>query len=156
VVTCPTGAEPGFVYQRLIDNRVGDEVLDLRLMKVGPWFPLGYCKYRPRQQRFKNANSRVTLFHPPDLFSDEELANLRAATERLGLDVGEIDTLRDSDGRLYLIDVAKTPWGPPSGITRADGRRAMRLLAKELERYLSDRLPGAPTDRRQASSPARL
>jgi hypothetical protein len=35
--------------------------------------------------------------------------------------------------------VAKTPWGPPSGIRGRDGRRAVRVLADELERYLAAR-----------------
>jgi len=140
MIECPSRREAGFVYQRLIDNRVGDEVLDLRLMKVGSGFPLGYLKYRPVDQRFLNTNSHVALFDPLDVFSEEELAMLLAATERLGLDVGEIDTVRDSNGRLYLLDLAKTPWGPPSGIRRADGRRAMRTLASELESYLTTTL----------------
>jgi hypothetical protein len=137
LIDCPTQPEPGFVYQRVIDNRVGHEVVDLRLMKVGSRFPLGYRKYRPVEHRFVNVNSHVTLFDPQDLFTAEELANLLTATERLGLDVGEIDVLRDMDGRVYLIDVAKTPWGPPSGIRGRDGRRAMRVLAEELGRYLA-------------------
>jgi hypothetical protein len=156
VIDCPALREPGFVYQRVIDNRVGGEVVDLRLVKVGTGFPLGYRKYRPVVQRFINSNSHVTLFNPPELFTEIELASLLAATERLGLDIGEIDVLRDSDGRLYLIDAAKTPWGPPSGIHGRDGRRAMRVLARELDRYLLSRQRAMLVPESDAASQAPL
>lgn len=139
VIDCPAQPRPGYVYQRVIDNRVGGEVVDLRLIQVGSRFPLGYRKCRPAERRFLNVNSQVTLFDPQDLFTADELANLLTATQSLGLDVGEIDVLHDADGRAYLIDVAKTPWGPPSGIRGRDGRRAVRVLADELERYLAAR-----------------
>jgi hypothetical protein len=141
LVECPLKPEPNYVYQRLIDNRVleDQEVVDLRLVKVGDTFPVGYRKYRGTNIRFVNFNTHVSLFEPREEFSEDELRRLVQATNAMGLDVGEIDVLRDRDGTPYLIDVNKTPWGPPLGLSWLSGIRAMRRYADALEPLLLQR-----------------
>ena len=140
IIDCPAEREAGYVYQRVIDNEVGGEVEDLRLVKVGDRFAVGYRKYRAIPNRFVNANTRVVMMAPTDAFDEEQLSKLLAAADDIGLDVGEIDVLRDAeDGRIYMIDVNKTPWGPPGGISVPDGKHATRLVAAAFERYASQR-----------------
>jgi hypothetical protein len=149
LVECPLKPEPAYVYQRLIDNRVSAdrEVVDLRLVKVGDTFPVGYRKYRGANIRFVNFNTHVDLFDPRAEFSDDELRRLAEATNAMRLDVGEIDVLRDRDGTPYLIDVNKTPWGPPAGLSWLNGVNAMHRYARALEPMLSVRRSAAPAGR---------
>src|SRR5436190_142699 len=87
----PLNLAPGRVYQRVVDNRVGDEVLDLRLVKVGPALPVAYLKFRPVEQRFENTNSRAMLIDPAEVLRPGELDRVAAVAVALGLDFGEID-----------------------------------------------------------------
>jgi hypothetical protein len=179
VIICPAEREPGWVYQRLIDNRVpgarrdvgdagdgaddgdgrdargaGDPelVVDLRLLKVGPGFPLGLYKVR---QRLLPKVQSVTLFDPPSLFSATELERLLAASEWLGLDVGELDVLRDADGRVYLVDAAKTAWAGTMGISGRDRRRVAQATARALAAYMAGRHEPARASDKRSEQPRR-
>ena len=49
----------------------------------------------------------------------------------IGLDMGEIDVLRDNaTGRIYIVDVNSMPFGPPKPISLKDGLRAITLYAE--------------------------
>ncbi|MCC7203584.1 MAG: hypothetical protein IT441_00760, partial [Phycisphaeraceae bacterium] len=43
----------------------------------------------------------------------------------------EFDVLRHSDGRIFIIDVNKTPYGPPAGLPEA--REAVARLARAFQ-----------------------
>jgi len=46
------------------------------------------------------------------------------------LDYGELDVLRDNDnGKIYIVDVSNTPWGPPNNISNKEGKIALIKLA---------------------------
>ena len=112
--TTPRPAEPGRVYQKLIDNRTAHgTVLDLRCPSVFGKIPLIYLKERPVDRRFANFNSRVRLASPSDYFSAEELAQIKIFCQAMKLDWGGLDILRHAaDGRIYIVDVNKTDMGP--------------------------------------------
>jgi hypothetical protein len=47
------------------------------------------------------------------------------------LDFGELDVLRDRhDGRIYVVDVNRTPWGPPRTLGTRGALRAIDLVAE--------------------------
>lgn len=116
-------AEPGSVYQIEIDNRVDNingrrvvvpTVLDMRVTVVGGEISGAYQKYRAASKRFLNINDRAFFHEPGDLFSADELERLIAFASDIGLDLGEIDVLRDNaTGRIYAIDANTTPHSPP-------------------------------------------
>jgi hypothetical protein len=143
IVQCPTEPRPGYVYQRLIDTQVGHEVDELRVVKVGSQVPLVYGRRRDLADRFAwapGADNSVVAIDPAAAFTDEELARLVATSDVIGLDVGELDVLRDSaDGRIYVIDINKTPFGPPAAIPWPASRRAARVLAEAYRDYLAGR-----------------
>lgn len=136
--------EPGVVYQVAIDNTAqpppgapanGPLVADLRVTVVGDELPLAFTKYRPKAIRFENRNTHVTRHESADLFDSGERANILAFARVMGLDVGEIDLLRDrGTGRLYAIDVNSTPHSPPSLLERPGvGYEVMRKAARAFE-----------------------
>ena len=61
----------------------------------------------------------------------------------LGIDYGELDILRDrDDGRIYIVDVNNTPFGPPNHLPWSDSRRAVRRLAHAVsEQFLEGHYP---------------
>lgn len=131
VVTCPMEPLPGRVYQPLIDNRRGvDLVEDIRTPTIGGRPGCVFLKRRPVHSRFANANTEAVLADPADVFSTDDLAGIARFTEKLGLEWGGLDILRDAqDGRLYIVDANKTDMGPPTALPLRDKLRATRLLA---------------------------
>ena len=139
VVECPIpAADPALAYELLVDNRAGpgaDAVVDLRVPVVGGEVPFVYLKYRPLGARFGNANSAVALAEPGDVLLDGELERLGAFCQALGLDLGELDVLRDrGSGRVYVVDANPTAWGPPRPLRTGAAVRAVRAYAAALAR----------------------
>jgi hypothetical protein len=144
VIDCPTNTRRrDVVYQKMINNAVGNKVMDIRVPTIKDQIPFVYLKYRRLSSRFSNVNASVTIAAADSVLADHELTSLLEFANRFGLDYGELDVLRDSDdGRIYVIDVNNTPDGPPNHLSKAEGKRAMRMLsnsfrAKFLERYTS-------------------
>lgn len=132
IVQCPTVALPGRVYQRVIDNRDGDQVVDLRTPCVGGAPVLTFIKRRPVADRFANYNTVVALTTPDSLFDAEELATIGRFCAAMKLDWGGLDVLRDrADGRLYIVDVNKTDM-PPLRLPWSQKMRAVAILSRAL------------------------
>lgn len=131
VVECPTHAtRSDVVYQKLINNTVEDEVLDLRVPIIKGEIPFVYLKYRSLRSRFSNMNARVTLGWVESAFTNDEIIRIKQFAEKLGLDFGELDVLRDvDDGKIYIVDVNNTPCGPPNHLDKADSARAIQILS---------------------------
>jgi hypothetical protein len=142
VLTGPTQAEPGLVYQRLIDNVAEDGcVEDLRCPTVGGEVPVVFLKRRSVDDRFANHNSEVRLLKPDDVFSPEERDLIRRFCAAMALDWGGIDVLRDrKSGDLWIVDVNKTDMGPPIALPMTDKLKATRTLAESLRGYVDARL----------------
>jgi hypothetical protein len=134
----PRDVREACVYQRLIDNSLGDgmTVLDYRVPIYGGQIPLVYLKYRPIEERFSNENTRVELAEPSAVFSHTELEKLAQFSHKLGIDYGEVDVLRDREGRIYVVDANNTPWGPPNGLPGAAARLALERLATAFEQLI--------------------
>lgn len=135
-----SAVDPAKVYQRLIRNESERDgcILDHRVPVHGGRIPLVYRKHRRVETRFKNQNEFVELATPDEAFSTAEQELLLRLADELAIDVGELDVLRDADRRLYVVDVANTPAGPPGGLPEAEGRAAMQIMAASYERVLDD------------------
>lgn len=125
------------VYQRLVDNASGEEIIDLRVTFHGSELPLVYEKRRPKSTRFSNTNSSVRIVEPSAVFSDAEISELLTFADLAGLDFGEADVLRDNaSGLIWVVDSTQGPAGPPNGLPPADGLVAVRRLAAAFDRML--------------------
>lgn len=132
IVQCPTPALPGRVYQRVVDNIDGDQVVDLRTPCVAGAPALTFIKRRPVVDRFANYNTSVSLTTPDNVFSPDELASIGRFCAAMRLDWGGLDILRDrADGRLYIVDVNKTDM-PPLRLPWPDKMRAVARLSAAL------------------------
>lgn len=136
-VECPIAETlPDAVYQRVIDNRTDNGLaLDYRVAVMGDELPIAYRKLKTWDKRFTNDTVAAERIAPDAAFSREEQANILALVKRMRIDFCEVDVLRDrADGRIYLIDVNTTPYGPPAGLPKAERRASIALLAEAFQR----------------------
>ena len=132
VVRAPVRPEPGMIYQRLVDTEVAPGVIEeLRVPVVASALPGVYVKRRPVADRFGHGPSRALLARPADVFDRAERDALLRLCREMRLDFGELDVLRDRrDGRIYVVDVNRTPWGPPRTLGTRGALRAVGLAAE--------------------------
>ena len=110
--------EPGMVYQRLVDGRLPDErasdgrILQMRAVIIGSRIILTYAKWRQYPKWF--SGTEITLPLPTDeLLSRAEQELLLRFAASIGLEYGELDTLRDREsGLIYVVDANRTPAQP--------------------------------------------
>ncbi len=138
---------PKFVYQRVVDNSIADALVEDLRVPIINYEPLfSYLKYRPLSTRFKNRNTYAQLAGLRDVFSEAELQTIARYTKEIGLEIGELDILRDCQSqRIYVVDANNTPHGPPNGIHERDGNIAVSWLSSAFANaYLSgaQRRPG--------------
>lgn len=128
------------VYQRLVNNTIGGQGLtqDIRVPIVGGNIPFVYLLTRSEAERFKIRNLKAELVPGEAALSREEIALVTTFAQRAGLDFGEIDVLRDrDDGRIYIVDISKTPFGPPKALDARTYDHAVHRLADLFsKRYL--------------------
>lgn len=105
--------EPGMVYQRFVRCTEGGRTVNYRVPVIDGAIPVCYVLERaPIVDHLKVAATACRLVEPEALFSAEERAKILELCDRMGLDFGELDVLRDDDdGRIHVIDVNKTPAG---------------------------------------------
>ncbi len=134
----PCKPEPGWVYQKVVNNRTEDNhVADLRCPTLFGTPALVFIKERPFDQRFDNLNTRCTLKKPEELFSQDELTNISRFCHKMKLDFGGLDILRDKeDGRIYIVDVNKTDMGPPFALSLREKLKAVDILANQFKSEL--------------------
>ena len=131
IVEGPRPARHGHVYQRVIDNRTEDGLVeDLRCPMASGRIPIVMRKRRRAEQRFENTNHQVVLAETGDVFTADEQAQLTRFMQAMRLDWGGLDVLRDrKDGRLYVVDVNKTDMGPPIAMKLQDKIAVTRRMA---------------------------
>jgi hypothetical protein len=141
-------AQPGseFVYQRLIDNRVNDEmVVDIRTPVIGSAIPLVYHLYRPVARRFDVNDTSAEIVETADVFSAEETAGLLRFTAAMGMDYAELDVLRDrEDGQIWVVDANPTPWGPPRTLDSSAHRVAVERLSAAFQVFVEALVVAGP------------
>ena len=134
----PEEIRAGYVYQKAIDNASATDglFLEYRLPIIGGVMPFVFLKYRSPENRFGIMNVQTKMEKVETVFSPSELEKITLIMRKMGLDCGELDILRDLDGRIYVVDVNNTPNGPPNGLTETETKTAMTLLAKKFEELL--------------------
>ncbi|MFC1887403.1 hypothetical protein ACFLYK_01190 [Candidatus Cloacimonadota bacterium] len=129
-------ADNDCVYQRLINNKVEDKLVeDIRIPVINGFIPLVYLKYRPVEMRFSNTNSSVELVEPKTVLTNLEQHKIKEFCNILKVDYCEIDAVRDyPDGTLYIVDINHCPSGPPNHLSKISAFKAIRLMADEVDK----------------------
>lgn len=112
----PTEPEDGYVYQKLINNTCGDDsVMDIRVHVFKDTIPFTWYRYKSIHDRFDTTIRAECVETDTALSRDEQNLIIRFC-KKFGLDFGELDVLRDTDGRIYIVDANNTPAGPQPGV----------------------------------------
>ena len=131
-VVCPVEfPKTNAVYQKVLDNtNDAGEYVDIRVPVIGNKIPLVYLKFKTLKNRFTNKAHRATLHKPEDIFSEEEISQIEKYAVAMKVDFCEFDVLRHKGNqKIYIIDVNKTPYGPPDPLNRKDKMIALKKLS---------------------------
>ncbi len=140
IITAPVKEVlPGVVYQKVLDNSLDENsVYDIRTPVIGDKIPLVYYKIKKNDKRFTNDLFRAELHETDSILSKEEQEKIVQFSKKMGLDYGELDIIRDNnDKKIYIIDVNKTPWGPPATISEEDSAKTLKLMEKSFIRLIN-------------------
>lgn len=133
IVRCPLSQpQPGKIYQLVIDNQHdATMVVDYRVPVIGNAIPHAYKKFKQNEVRFTNQVSYSELHTTGSCLSQEEQDALVRFARAMGADFCELDVLRHrGDGRIYVVDLNKTPYGPPAGLSATDYAKAVQRLTE--------------------------
>ncbi len=124
--------DPDSVYQKLIQNTdaKSGELIEYQVPVHGLMIPLVYLSYRSIDLRLSNIYSRVTLQTAASVFSPEEIIQIIAYAQAMGLDYGELDILRDTiDHKIYVVDANEIAEAAFSSLSEAQQQEALGMLA---------------------------
>lgn len=133
IADCPVeGVEEGFVYQKILNNQIGDElVVDIRTPVFKGNIPFVYLKYKKIKDRFTNDLYKSEIASVNEFLTLDETKNISEFCREIGLDYGELDVLRNNDDRkIYIVDVNYTPWGPPVKLSEEESRMAVIRMSE--------------------------
>ena len=145
IVEGPRPAEPGLAYQRLIETRAPDGMVeDLRCPTVGGEVAAVFLKRRPAASRFANANAEVRELDPRTALDPVERGLIADFCQALGLEWGGIDVLRDrASGAIWIVDANKTDMGPPTALPLKRKLASARAIGASLRAYCERRIASA-------------
>ncbi len=131
------------VYQKIIDNTFDEKfVKDIRVPVLGNSIPFVYFKIKKIEDRFTNKIHSVEIHETNEIFSSDEINNILKFAKSMNLDYGELDVLKNNEnGKIYIVDVNKTPWGPPATISKEKAKYVIEKMSKVfLETLLKNEL----------------
>ncbi|MDX1429796.1 MAG: hypothetical protein R3282_05890 [Rhodothermales bacterium] len=145
----PEDVSPDHIYQRLVDNTIGDGVVREYRVTV----MLGKITDVVRQDRLEEGRligrgaggtrgSKVMT--ADEAFSADDRSRILTFCDRLGLDFGELDILPDrTENRLYILDANKTPTTMVKGEAfRIDRMLTLMKRAETFAKLLRSQSPG--------------
>lgn len=142
-VMCPIESpKANTVYQTVLDNRNDNgEYVDIRVPVIYGKIPLVYLKFKTKENRFTNKAHSATLHAPEDFFSNEEIEQINKYANAMKVDFCEFDVLRHKGNKkIYIIDVNKTPYGPPHPLNKKDQQIALRKLSEAFVRLINTKV----------------
>ena len=130
ILQCPIEKkEEGFIYQKLINNQFDSEFTrDLRVVIIKNQIPRVSKIYRSIDDRFDHFK-KEEIVNAEEMLSSDEIKKIMMFCERFGLEHGELDILRDTDGRIYIVDVNNSPWGGAYRVAEKKRREHLKCLA---------------------------
>ena len=134
IIECPIEASailPDHVYQRLVDSSFnGKTSEDLRIVYAFGDIPVVFHKHKALEQRFGTTYLSTDVREAADVFSPEEIRLICQTCDRVGLDFGAVDIMRDRHtNRIYVVDVNNTCM-PVLSLPLGEQIKAYRRIAR--------------------------
>ena len=130
IIVCPIGQpETGKIYQIIIDNQEEHLFVDYRICVMKSDIVIAYKKFKTEELRFTNDTCQATIIDTA-LIPENVQKNIIEFTQKMKADFCEIDVLKDNfSGSWYVIDLNKTPYGPPASLSKKDKKKAVEILS---------------------------
>ena len=114
ITRMPCEKQPGYVYQLFLDNRMSrNMVYDIRIIYMLGNIYQVVLKGRLVEGTFENTLSKQKKYwidQVENWLTKYEIKKIKLFCEAFGLDIGELDGIRDnSTGKLFIIDVNNLP-----------------------------------------------
>ena len=135
-IQCPIAeAKEGKIYQIIIDNSREDRYVDYRVPVLKGRIPLVYEKIKTAKKRYTNEVISSVLFETRNKLSTEEENRIAEFCESMGAEFCELDVLRHNlDGKIYIVDLNTTPYGPPAGLSDHEHSIAVEKLSASFKK----------------------
>lgn len=129
-IQCPViKVDPDKIYQVLIDNQEADLFVDFRVCVMKSKIVIVYKKYKELSFRFTNETCKAEIIQTERIPENIQLKIIQFC-EIMEADFCELDVLKDNiSNNWYIIDVNKTPYGPPASLTKKDKNKAVEMLS---------------------------
>jgi hypothetical protein len=129
-ISCPIKKiEEGKVYQIVIDNQEGDLYVDYRVCIMKSDIIIIYKKYKTQGLRFTNDTCKASI-EELDVIPEIVKKDILLFCHKMQSDFCELDVLKDnSTGKWFIIDLNKTPYGPPASLSKKDKKKAVEILS---------------------------
>jgi hypothetical protein len=122
------------IYQMIIDNQVENLYLDYRVCVINREIPIFYKKYKSKEKRYTNDVQLAKIGEPHEL-PENIREKIISFTQEMQCDFCELDVLKDNQtGRWFIIDLNKTPYGPPAPLNSKDKTKAIKILSESFKR----------------------
>ena len=144
IIRTPCIKEIGYVYQKLIDNRMSENmVYDIRVPVILNLLPCVFIKSKSIEGTFEHSRSNKLKYWYDKIenwFNKDEIEKIKKFCLTFSLDIGELDILRDnSTGQIYVTDVNTTPGGDLFRHIE-NGQKIKEQLAKQLDELIKQKL----------------
>ena len=121
----PTAIDSYSVYQKFIDAEQNGQWFEYGVPIYDFIIPTVLIKSRKLTDQLTGQFHDIQLADVNNIFSDQEQQQLLIFAQKLGLDYGELDVLRDRhNNKIYVIDVNNTPCEFPQNLTAATKKNA--------------------------------
>ncbi|MEN9333729.1 MAG: hypothetical protein RLY35_909 [Bacteroidota bacterium] len=129
-IQCPIKQKnPDKVYQLVIDNQEGDLFVDHRVCVMKSDIVIIYKKYKTLEYRFTNDTCHATI-EELNLIPEHVQKNILHFCKVMQCEFCELDVLKDNNsGKWFVIDLNKTPYGPPASLSKKDKKKAVEILS---------------------------
>jgi len=135
------GYKENCIYVKILDGRINPTTTrDFRIYVFGSKISLVVTKDKPIEQKYMGAAvAELKAYkNPQELFSEKEIENILDFCTFYGVQITELDAMRDSDGRLYIIDNNNVSAfaDKEKELLFANNGYLLNYLSKELKKFL--------------------
>lgn len=139
IIQCPTHEiEENQVYQIVINNKDKKReniYFDYRVCVMRQSIPIVYKKYKTEEKRFTNDTFEAEIC-PLEILPQDIQNKIISFCHKMQCDFCELDVLQDQDsGKWFVIDINKTPYGPPASLPSAEKKKAVAILSNGFQNY---------------------
>ncbi len=135
IVQCPiSNFDQSKVYQIIINNEENQSYFDYRVAVMADEIIIIYKKYKTLEKRFTNDTYHATICDEK-MIPNQIQKKIIDFCNKIQCDFCELDVLFDNDSqKWFVIDVNKTPYGPPASLSRLEKEKAVNILSDGFKR----------------------